>query len=237
MDTRTWIRLGATAGIGALLAIVLYAMATALPEPWTDQEVALSPLPDEPEEVPAEEVEPGPEPPPVERESTEPGSDRAVSCGVIFLSEAAEEERPPLDPAEIIAASNNDDDIAIPVDVYRDRISFDPPEDVSRGILRSANYLESPVQWSSTGCSHLRLRVAAEITGRISPPWGDLSVVGCGTTVSVEPDGRFELRIAEGDCMLRAVRDDDGVPFDSDIVEIEARWEEPLEVELFFPED
>lgn len=167
------------------------------------------------------------------------GPRRAVSCALRVLADGSAGDLPPLEAGVIAYENPLDADPAHPstfeIDVYADHIAFDPPPDVTRGYVRVADYLETSISWSTAGCANVLLRPAARVTGRVTPSWGRPQVVGCGTSAAVADDGTFEMAVAPGPCMLRAVRDDDGVLVDSEPVEVDAQWETPADVDLELP--
>ena len=176
---------------------------------------------------------PAPEPP--------AESEGSVSCAIRFMYDDEQGFVPPLEHGEIAYRTADGDDPenppTFPISLHGDRISFDPPEGVSRGIVRVEHFLETSISWSEAGCANVLLRPAAIIRGRVDPSYGEPQVIGCGTSARVTADGTFEMQVAPGSCTLRAVRDDDGLLVDSDSVSVEALWGEPATVELVLPED
>ncbi len=178
-------------------------------------------------------------PPPAAPAPAADGPRRAVSCALRVMADGSAGELPPLEEGVIAYENPLDADPAHPstfeIDVHADHIAFDPPPDVTRGYVRVPDYLETSISWSQAGCANVLLRPAARVTGRVTPSWGRPQVVGCGTSTAVADDGTFEMAVAPGPCMLRAVRDDDGVLVDSEPVEIDAQWETPADVDLELP--
>lgn len=232
MEARSAIGIGATALAGVLLAVAIFFFSGARPKPETPPAPDAAPA-STAERAPAALAAPGPAP--------ERAVERAVSCGLSLMSDGSRGEIPTLERAEIAYEHSADDDPAHPptfeVDVHEDRIAFDPPPGVFRGVFRADDFLETSIAWSEAGCSRVMLRPAARISGRVMPSWGEPQVIGCGTSARVSSDGLFEMRVAPGNCSIRAVRDDEGVLVDSDPVEIDAQWDIPIDVDLLLPED
>lgn len=165
----------------------------------------------------------------------------AVSCAIKFMYDDEQGFVPPLENGEIAYSEPGVDDPDLPptfpIEIHSDRISFDPPEGVTRGIVRIDHFLETSIAWTVAGCSNVLLRPAAQVRGKVIPSYGEPQIIGCGTSARAKPDGTFEMRVAPGECTIRAVRDDDGLLIDSDTVTVDARWGEPAAVELLLPDD
>jgi hypothetical protein len=232
VDGRSAIGIGATAFAGVLLAVAIFFLAGARPK--------VEPPP-EPDIAPRLTAERAPVPIAAPAQPPAPTAARAVSCGLSLMADGSRGDLPTLERAEIAYEHSPDDDPDHPptfeVDVHEDRIAFDPPPGVFRGMFRAQDFLETSLAWSEAGCSQVLLRPAARISGRVMPSWGEPQVIGCGTSARVRPDGQFEMRVAPGNCSIRAVRDDDGVLVDSDPVQIDAQWDIPIDVDLLLPED
>lgn len=243
MNLRTGLSLAVAGVVAVVVAVVALGNSVSRPTADVEPEVPTEPMPAPPAEAPPpRRMTPPPVAPAIAEDEPEI-PEGAVVCEVEVVADRSRSaELPPLvDPIVTYRPEGLDDPDHPPhveAEVIDGKLVFLPPDGVQRGRVVVADYLESSIAWSEAGCARALLRPAALVQGRVDPAYGDPQVIGCGTSVSVDPDGRFFMPVAPGKCDLRAVRDDDGLLVSSESVDIDVDWGAPgPDVELFLPED
>jgi hypothetical protein len=127
------------------------------------------------------------------------------------------------------------------VRVLGGRVFIKGARPAGHGVLRVRGYGVQRVQWETTDgtttCSPIVLAPSPVVTGRVMPPWGEITVSGCLDHAFPDDEGYFQLEVETDPCELRASRKDGPVLTYGEPVQLHPVSGTETELVLHLPEE